>query len=128
MYIMQVVFQIFMVTDDMIPKTTLPKFHVFFGENTRKRFVSLREIGLERMHNLAKVTFARRLNNQVKVIRQKHVSNHIEWMQSLYVSQGLFEQFENIRIVKNRISPLDYLCNRHYQYKPPSHQARQEVF
>ena len=79
--IVQMVLQVSLISNDVVPKTPLPEFQV--ACNADGLLVGLGKVGLERMHDLAKVAAPGRLEQQVQVIWQKDIGHHRERMQVL---------------------------------------------
>ncbi len=75
------ILQISLISNDVIPEAFLPE--LWAACNADGLFVALGKVGLERMHDLAKVTVPGRLEQQVQVIWQKDIGHHRERMQVL---------------------------------------------
>ena len=77
MDVMQVIFKISVITDDMIPKAFLPEFHRISNRQPKSLLICFRKIGLQGVHDLTKVAPGY-LNQNMKMVVQEYLSEHIE--------------------------------------------------
>ena len=80
MDVMKVVFQVMLIANDMVPEALLPEFERFRFCFAGQPFILFGEIGFERMHDLAEITFPGWLDEDVKMFRQKDISQHLKRM------------------------------------------------
>ena len=78
--------EVVLISDDVIPEAFLPEFHS--TRYTEQGLVLLREMRLERVHNIAEIALARWPDEQMKVIGQKYISEHSKRMQLLHLAKN----------------------------------------
>ena len=71
--------KVYLVSNDMVPKALLPELHA--ASDAYGSFVRFCEVGLERMHNLAKIAAPRWFNKQMEMLVQKNVTQHRKGVQ-----------------------------------------------
>ena len=77
MNVMQMIFKIAVIADDMIPKAFLPEFHGIFSGQPKSLLICLRKIWFQRVHDFTKVAPGY-LNQNMKMVVQEYLSEHIE--------------------------------------------------
>ena len=112
MNVMQVVFKIFVISNNMIPESFLPKLHGLCGRKSELSFVFSGEIHFEGAHDVAKVALPCWLNNHVEMIEKKNIPQHNEGMQHFDVTKNFTEQVHILRVTKNRFAILNNLRNK----------------
>lgn len=112
MDVMQVIFKISIITDDVIPKAFLPEFHGIGRSQPESLLICLRKIGLQGVHDFTKVAFCY-LNQNMKMVVQEYISEHIERVKLLNIPQCFEQQFNQQNVAENRFSALNYLCKKY---------------
>ena len=85
MNIIQVTSKIHFVPDGVLPESLLPKFHA--TSDADRSFVGFGEVGLEGVHDLAKVAVLGWLDEQMEMVGHKDVAQHRKRVQFFDPSQ-----------------------------------------
>ena len=89
MNIMKMIFQIFHITNNVVPKAFLRK--IYWVWNSHFSFVSPREIKFQGMHDLAEICFSLWLDEKMKMIRKNNICKHFKWVAFFCITQGIHQ-------------------------------------
>jgi hypothetical protein len=113
MNVMQMAFQILITPNNMIPKSFLPEFNRLRRWKPKLLLVFPGKVHLERVHDVAEITFPYWLNNDMEMLQEKYVSQHCKRMNFADLTKDSTQQIHVPGITKNMFAILDHLRYKH---------------
>ena len=111
--VVEMVFEIPVISNDMIPKPLLPELHGLRRRQTNHFLVFFGEIGLERVHDVTEIAFASRLDNEMKMVGKKDITQHRKGMKFFDTLQDFAQEQNHLGITKNRFAILHHLRDKY---------------
>ena len=107
--IVEMSLEINLIPDDVIPKALLPELHL--ARDTDQSFVVFGEVQLHRLHDLAEVAVACRVDHDMKMLGQKDVTHQVVRVMFFGLAQICSQQVDVRAASENRESSVDDLCD-----------------